>query len=139
MFLILMKTYSIFFMLLFMADFYFTDNLILMRMKKTLSEEKYEEVRSYFAKFTRALVPKALILAVLSGSYLFYVYFGSTENGFSNFQIVLAIKAFLGSWLGLRGILQVFFGIQPFVFKGHALPFVLVIIIVFLSQIMFSV
>jgi len=110
-----------------------------MRMKKTLSEEKYNEERAHFALFTRALVPKALVLAVASGAYLFYVSFGSIENGFSNFQIVLAIKAFLGSWLGLRGVLQVFFGIQPFVFKGHLLPFVLVIIIVFLSQIMFSV
>lgn len=127
------------FSVLIYGGFLFTDNLILMRMKKTLSEEKYDEVRAYFAKFTRALVPKALVVAVVSGLYLFHINFGSIENGFSNFQIVLAIKAFLGSWLGLRGILQVFFGIQPFVFKGHLLPFVLVIIIVFLSQIMFSV
>lgn len=127
------------FSVLIYGGFLFTDNLILMRMKKTLSEEKYDEVRAYFAKFTRALVPKALVVAVVSGLYLFHINFGSIENGFSNFQIVLAIKAFLGSWLGLRGILQVFFGIQPFVFKGHLLPFVLVIIIVFLSQVMFSV
>ena len=138
MFYILMKLIHLFSVLIY-GGFLFTDNLILMRMKKTLSEEKYDEVRGYFAKFTKALVPKALVLAVISGLYLFYVNFGSIENGFSNFQIVLAIKAFLGSWLGLRGILQVFFGIQPFVFKGHLLPFVLVIIIVLLSQIMFSV
>ena len=135
---ILVKLIHLFSVLIY-GGFLFTDNLILMRMKKTLSVEKYDEVRSYFAKFTKALVPKALVLAVISGIYLFYVNFGSIENGFSNFQIVLAIKAFLGSWLGLRGILQVFFGIQPFVFKSHLLPFVLVIIIVFLSQIMFSV
>ena len=135
---ILVKLIHLFSVLIY-GGFLFTDNLILMRMKKTLSVEKYDEVRSYFAKFTKALVPKALVLAVISGLYLFYVNFGSIENGFSNFQIVLAIKAFLGSWLGLRGILQVFFGIQPFVFKSHLLPFVLVIIIVFLSQIMFSV
>ena len=135
---ILVKLIHLFSVLIY-GGFLFTDNLILMRMKKTLSVEKYDEVRSYFAKFTKALVPKALVLAVISGLYLFYVNFGSIENGFSNFQIVLAIKAFLGSWLGLRGILQVFFGIQPFVFQSHLLPFVLVIIIVFLSQIMFSV
>ncbi len=127
------------FSVLIYGGFLFTDNLILMRMKKTLSVEKYDEVRGYFAKFTRALVPKALVVAVITGLYLFYVNFGSIENGFSNFQILLSIKGFLGSWLGLRGVLQVFFGIQPFVFKGHLLPFVLVIIIVFLSQIMFSV
>ncbi|PLY08183.1 MAG: hypothetical protein C0625_02870 [Arcobacter sp.] len=108
-------------------------------MKKALSEEKYNEVRSYFALFTKALVPKALVVAVITGIYLFHVNFGSIENGFSNFQILLAIKAFLGLWLGLRGVLQVFFGIQPFVFKGHLLPFIFVIIIVFISQIMFSV
>lgn len=126
------------FSILIYGGFLFTDNLILMRMKKTLSKEKYEEVRGYFALFTKALVPKALVVAVFTGLYLFHINFGSIENGFSNFQILLAIKAFLGCWLGLRGILQVFFGIQPFIFKGHLLPFILVIIIVFLSQIMFT-
>ena len=135
---VLVKLLHLFSVLIY-GGFLFTDNLILMRMKKTLSVEKYDEVRAHFAKFIKALVPKALVVAVISGIYLFHVNFGSIENGFSNFQILLAIKAFLGSWLGLRGVLQVFFGIQPFVFKGHLLPFVLVIIIVFLSQIMFSV
>ncbi|MGB6328033.1 MAG: hypothetical protein WBF48_03845 [Halarcobacter sp.] len=137
MFYIIIKLIHLFSVLIY-GGFLFTDNLILMRMKKSLSEEKYNEVRGHFAKFTKALVPKALIFAVASGLYLFYVNFGSIENGFSNFQILLSIKAFLASWLGLRGVLQVFFGIQPFVFKGHLLPFVLVIIIVFLSQIMYS-
>jgi len=135
---VLIKLVHLFSVLIY-GGFLFTDNLILMRMKKTLSEKKYNEVRSHFALFTKAIVPKALVLAVISGLYLFHINFGSIENGFSNFQIVLAIKAFLGSWLGLRGVLQVFFGIQPFVFKGHLLPFILVIIIVFLSQIMFSI
>jgi hypothetical protein len=109
-------------------------------MQKTLSSEKYAEVRGYFAHFTRVIVPKALVIAVLSGLYLAHVSFGTiSDDGLSNFQIVLLIKIFLGLWLGLRGILQVFFGIQPFVFKGHLLPFVLTIIIIFLSQLMFSV
>ena len=128
------------FSVLIYGGFLFTDNLILMRMQKTLSEEKYKEVRGYFASFTRVLVPKALIVAVITGLYLLHVNFGSiSDDGLTNFQILLAIKAILGSWLGLRGILQVFFGIQPFVFKGHALPFVLVILIVLLSQLMFAV
>ncbi|RXK13633.1 hypothetical protein CP965_04645 [Halarcobacter mediterraneus] len=110
-------------------------------MQKTLSEEKYKEVRSYFAKLTRAIVPKALVIAVISGIYLFHISFGSfPENyDFSSFQILLSLKAILGLWLGFRGILQVFFGIQPFVFKGHRLPFILVILIIFLSQIMYSI
>ena len=91
-------------------------------------------------KYVRVVVPKALIVAVLSGAYLIYVNFGEiSPNGLSNFQIVLAIKAFLGGWLGLRGILQVFFKIQPLVFKSHIFPFALVVIIIFLSQLMFQV
>ncbi len=128
------------FSVLIYGGFLFTDNLILMRMKKTLSKQKYEEVRGYFKNFTRAIVPKALILAVLSGIYLFHTSFGTISNdGLTNFQILLSIKAILGLWLGIRGVLQVFFGIQPFVFKSHKLPFILVIIIVALSQIMYGV
>lgn len=128
------------FSVLIYGGFLFTDNLILMRMQKTLSKKKYEEVRSYFKGFTKAVVPKALVIAVLSGIYLFYKSFGVIdENGLSNFQILLSIKGVLGLWLGMRGVLQVFFGIQPFVFKSHKLPFILVIIIVALSQIMYSV
>ncbi len=121
------------------AGFLITDNLILMRMKKNLSNENYIKVRSYFASYTKALVPKALVVAVISGAYLFYINFGDIKGEFSNFQILLLIKAFLGGWLGLRGVLQVFFGIQPFVFKSHILPFVFIILIIFLSQLMFVV
>jgi hypothetical protein len=107
-------------------------------MQKTLSKEKYAEVRAYFKNFTRVLVPKALVVAVVSGLFLFHNSFGIVgEKGFSNFQILLSIKAVLGIWLGLRGILQVFFGVQPFVFKSHRLPFLLVVCIVFLSQAMY--
>lgn len=136
---ILVKLLHLFSVLIY-GGFLFTDNLILMRMQKTLTKEKYAEVRGYFAKFTKVLVPKALVVAVVTGLYLFHVNFGPiSDDGLTNFQILLGIKAFLGSWLGLRGILQVFFGIQPFVFKGHKLPFILVILIVFLSQVMYSV
>jgi hypothetical protein len=122
------------------GGFLITDNLILMRMQKTLSIQKYEEVRKYFALFTKQLVPKALLVAVASGAYLLYVNFGTiSEDGLTNFQIILSIKAFLASWLGLRGILQVFFGISPLVFKSHRFPFTFVIIIIFLSQLMFAV
>jgi hypothetical protein len=122
------------------GGFLITDNLILMRMQKTLTTEKYAEVRKYFALFTKQLVPKALIVAVVSGIYLISVNFGTISNdGLSNFQIVLSIKAFLAGWLGLRGILQVFFGIQPLVFTSHRFPFLFVVVIIFLSQLMFVV
>ncbi len=122
------------------GGFLFTDNLFLSRMKKDLTTDEHSIVREYFMQYVRKVVPKALIVAVASGIYLFYVNFGVIgDEGWSNFQILLGIKGFLGSWLGLRGVLQVFFGIQPLVFKSHLFPFLLVIIIIILSQLMFSV
>ena len=122
------------------GGFLFTDNLFLSRMKKDLSNEEHSKVREYFMKYVRVVVPKSLIIAVLSGMYLFSIHFGTIgDDGLTNFQIVLSIKAFLGSWLGLRGVLQVFFKIQPLVFKSHIFPFILVVIIILLSQIMFEV
>jgi uncharacterized protein len=122
------------------GGFLFTDNLFLTKIKKDLSNEEHSLVREYFMQYVRKIVPKALLVAVASGIYLFYMNFGTIgEEGLTNFQILLAIKAFLGLWLGLRGILQVFFKIQPFVFKSHIFPFILVIIIIFISQIMFVI
>lgn len=122
------------------GGFLFTDNLFLSKMKKDLTSDEHSKVREYFMKYVRKVVPKALLFAVASGMYLFYINFGVIEeSGWTNFQILLATKGFLGGWLGLRGVLQVFFGIQPLVFKGHILPFTLVIIIIILSQLMFGV
>lgn len=122
------------------AGFLFTDNLFLSKIKKDLTKEEHSLVREYFMKYVRKVVPKALIVAVLSGMFLFYTNFGVIDDtGWTNFQILLTIKGFLGGWLGLRGVLQVFFKIQPLVFKSHLFPFILVIIIIVLSQIMFSV
>jgi len=88
-------------------------------------------------KYVRKVVPPSLIVAVLSGLYLISQVFGTIgEDGMSYFQIMLSIKAFLGIWLGLRGFLQVYFKIQPFVFKSHVLLFAFVITIIFLSQFM---
>ena len=121
------------------GGFLFTDNLFCSRMQKDLGDE-YPKAREQFMKYVRKVVPKALVVAVVSGIILFSYHFGHiAEDGLSNFQKVLLVKAFLGSWLGLRGVLQVFFGIQPFVFKSHLFPFILVIIIIFLSQLMFVV
>ncbi len=122
------------------GGFLITDNLFLAKMKNDLGTDEYAKTREYFMQYVRKVVPKALIVAVASGIYLISVNFGAiSEDGLSNFQIVLSIKAFLGGWLGLRGVLQVFFKIQPLVFKSHLFPFTLVIIIIFLSQLMFSV
>jgi len=122
------------------GGFLFTDNLFLSKMKKDLTSDEHSKVREYFMQYVRKVVPKALLLAVASGMYLFYINFGVIEDsGWTNFQILLAIKGFLGGWLGLRGVLQVFFGIQPLVFKSHIFPFILVIIIIVLSQMMFGV
>jgi hypothetical protein len=54
-------------------------------------------------------------------------------------QIVLSIKAFLGLWLGLRGFMQKFFKINPWLFKSHYFPFAMVVVIIVLSQLMWLV
>lgn len=119
------------------GGFLFTDNLFLAKMKNDLSDDEHSKVREYFMQYVRKVVPKALVVAVISGIYLLHENFGTiSADGLSSFQIMLGLKAFLGLWLGARGILQVFFGIQPFVFKSHLVPFILVIIIIFLSQAM---
>ncbi len=108
------------------------------KMKQTLNKEEQIKAREAIMMHVRKVVPKALIVAVLSGIYLFTQVFGEIgSDGLSTFQILLSIKAFLGLWLGFRGVNQVFFGIQPWVFKSHIFPFVLVVIIILLSQFMF--
>ncbi len=107
-------------------------------MKQSLNEDESKKAREAIMVHVRKVVPKALIVAVLSGMYLFTQVFGEiSSDGMSTFQIALSIKAFLGLWLGFRGINQVFFGIQPWVFKSHLFPFILVVIIILLSQFMF--
>ena len=119
------------------GGFLFTDNLFMAKMGKSLDENESKKCRESIMEHVRKVVPKALIVAVVSGIYLFSQVFGEIgEDGLSGFQKVLLLKAFLGGWLGLRGVLQVFFGIQPLVFKSHKFPFLLVIIIILLSQIM---
>ena len=108
------------------------------KMKQSLSEDEHKKAREAIMIHVRKVVPKALIVAVISGMYLFTQVFGEiAPEGLSTFQIALSIKAFLGLWLGFRGVNQVFFGIQPWVFKSHIFPFVLVVIIILLSQFMF--
>lgn len=107
-------------------------------MKQTLSEEEHKKAREAIMMHVRKVVPYALIVAVASGLYLFSQIFGKiSDNGMSTFQMILSIKAFLGLWLGFRGINQKLFGIQPWVFKAHLFPFTLVVIIILLSQFMY--
>jgi hypothetical protein len=122
------------------GGFLFTDNLFLSKLQNEYSSDEHPKVRESFMKYVRKVVPKALVVAVVTGWIMFFFVFGEVaEEGLTNFQKVLLLKAFLGSWLGLRGILQVFFGIQPLVFKSHIFPFILVVIIIVLSQVMWEV
>ena len=108
------------------------------KMKQTLSEEEHTKARESIMMHVRKVVPYSLMVAVASGIFLFLQVFGEIgEDGFSSFQIMLSIKATLGLWLGIRGINQKFFGIQPWVFKSHLFPFGLVIVIIMLSQFMY--
>ncbi len=89
-------------------------------------------------KYVRKVVPPSLLVAVITGLYLITQIFGPiSQEGMTSFQIMLALKAFLGIWLGIRGFLQVYMGIQPLVFKSHILPFSFVLTIIFLSQFMY--
>lgn len=120
------------------GGFLFVDILFLSKMKQTLNEEEHKIAREAIMIHVRKVVPYALLTAVISGSYMFFNVFGAIEDStFSNFQIMLSIKAFLGLWLGFRGINQKFFGINPWVFKSHFFPFSLVVIIILLSQFMY--
>jgi len=121
------------------GGFLFTDNLFMAKMKQSLDDDEATKAREAIMMHVRKIVPKALILAVITGIFLFTQVFGEiAPEGLSHFQIVLCIKAFFGLWLGLRGILQVFFGINPLVFKSHKFPFFVVILIILLSQFMFT-
>ena len=120
------------------GGFLITDNLFLTKIKKTYKEEEHKEIRESFMKYVRKVVPPSLIVAVLTGLYLITQVYGPIgEDGLSRFQMLLSLKAFLGIWLGTRGFLQVYMGIQPLVFKSHVLPFSFVITIIFLSQFMY--
>jgi len=122
------------------GGFLITDNLFLNKMPRTLTEEEHKKARESFMIYVRKVVPPSLIVAVLTGLYLITQVFGTIgEEGMTHFQMVLSLKAFLGIWLGLRGGLQVYFKIQPFVFKSHVLPFAFVVTIIFLSQFMHMV
>ena len=120
------------------GGFLFVDILFLSKMQQTLNEEEHKKAREAIMIHVRKVVPYALMVAVASGLYLFAHVFGKIEsNGPTTFQIALGIKAFLGLWLGFRGINQKLFGINPWVFKSHLFPFTLVVLIILLSQFMF--
>ena len=120
------------------GGFLFVDILFLSKMKQTLSEEEHKIAREAIMMHVRKVVPYALMVAVVSGIFMFFNAFGKIlDTGLSSFQIMLSIKAFLGLWLGVRGINQKLFGINPWVFKSHFFPFSLVVIIILLSQLMY--
>ncbi len=122
------------------GGFLFVDNLFLSKMTQTLNEEEHKKAREAIMMHVRKVVPYALLVAVASGLYMITQLFGEIgEDGMSNFQIMLSIKAFLASWLGIRGFNQKFFGINPWVFTSHIFPFSLVIIIILLSQFMYII
>jgi hypothetical protein len=134
---ILIKTIHLFAAFIY-GGFLITDNLFLNKMPRSLTEEEHKKAKKSFMIFVRKVVPPSLIVAVLTGLYLITQVFGTiADDGLSSFQMMLALKAFLGLWLGLRGFMQVYLKIQPLVFKGHQLPFAFVLTIIFLSQFMY--
>jgi hypothetical protein len=107
-------------------------------MKQTLDADQTAKAREAIMIHVRKVVPYALMVAVASGLFMIFNIYGKIgEDGPSSFQVMLGIKAFLGLWLGFRGINQKLFGINPWVFKSHFFPFSLVVIIILLSQMMY--
>ncbi len=135
---ILIKTIHLFSAFIY-GGFLIVDNLFLVHIKESFSEEEHVKIRESFMKYVRKVVPPSLLVAVATGLYLISQVYGPIDfdKGLSYFQVMLGLKAFLGIWLGLRGGLQVYFKIQPFVFKSHVLPFAFVVTIIFLSQFMY--
>ena len=120
------------------GGFLFTDNLFMSKMKETLNPDEAAKAREAIMMHVRKIVPNALLIAVATGIYMFTQVFGEIgPDGLSSFQIMLSIKAFFGLWLGIRGFNQKFFKINPWLFKSHLFPFILVIIIIALSQLMY--
>lgn len=120
------------------GGFLFVDVLFLSKMNETLNDDEHKKAREAIMVHVRKVVPYALMVAVASGLYLISQIFGEIQNGsLSYFQTLLSIKAFFGLWLGIRGINQKLFKINPWVFKSHFFPFSLVVIIILLSQLMF--
>jgi len=108
------------------------------KMKETLNPDEAAKAREAIMMHVRKVVPNALLIAVATGIYMFTQVFGEIgPDGMSSFQIMLSIKAFFGLWLGIRGFNQKFFKINPWLFKSHLFPFILVIIIISLSQLMY--
>lgn len=134
---IILKTIHLFAAFIY-GGFLIVDNLFLVHIKESYSEEEHKSIRESFMKYVRKVVPPSLLVAVLTGLYLITQVFGPVgEEGMSYFQMMLSLKAFLGIWLGIRGFSQVYLGIQPLVFKSHLLPFAFVVTIIFLSQFMY--
>jgi len=134
---IILKTIHLFAAFIY-GGFLIVDNLFLLHIKESYSEEEHKSIRESFMKYVRKVVPPSLLVAVLTGLYLITQVFGPVgEEGMSSFQMMLSLKAFLGIWLGIRGFSQVYLGIQPLVFKSHVLPFAFVVTIIFLSQFMY--
>lgn len=119
------------------GGFLITDYLFLSRMKNSLNNEEYSKARNAFMIYVRSVVPYSLFVAVGTGLYLIHTLFGPVAaEGLTYFQSVLALKAFIGLWLGIRGFNQKILKKDPWIFKSHTLPFYFVIFIVILSQFM---
>lgn len=108
------------------------------RMTEMLDDEEHKKARKSIMVNVRKVVPWAILTAVGTGIYLIGQIFGKIEEGgMTWFQILLTIKAIFGMWLGVRAFNQKFFKINPFVFRTHALPFTLVILMIILAQFMY--
>lgn len=119
------------------GGFLFVDFFFLSKMPKTLNPDEHAKAREAIMIHVRKVVPYSLFVAVGTGIYMISQVFGAVgSDGLNSFQVMLSLKAFFGLWLGIRGFNQKLFGINPWVFKTHLVPFTLVVLIIILSQFM---
>jgi len=92
---VLIKTIHIFAAFIY-GGFLIVDNLFLVKIKKSYSEEEHKEIRESFMKYVRKVVPPSLIVAVITGLFLITQVYGPIgEDGLSRFQMLLSLLAVL--------------------------------------------
>lgn len=120
------------------GGFLFVDFFFLSKMPQILNPDEHAKAREAIMMHVRKVVPYSLFVTVGTGIYMISQVFGAIgSGGLNSFQIMLSLKAFFGLWLGIRGLNQKLFGINPWVFKTHLLPFALIVVIIILSQFMY--
>jgi hypothetical protein len=98
----------------------FVDVVILPKLKTKYSDNQYNQLKSNIGEFASKIMPKALLVIILTGGYMLSRYINSDIGYFStSLQQLLSLKALLG--LSIGGL--VLFSITYRKTKGKPHPF----------------